>query len=161
MLRTLGVFLLIFAGCALVVFLWSHEAKTLTLQFPAELQLSPTEQSVDGAALQQAFFDKDGESFAFGIRYYPNPQHLTAEAWVRQQWDQEGLLVLEKLVFKSFDGVAVRDSIAWSESNGEVTAFPVAAVINLGDRILVLDHLNGSQVGVEEILKILSEAQVK
>lgn len=115
----------------------------------------------DGSLFQYVVLGKDNdpEADAFGVSTYPNPQRLSAEEWVRQEWDLQGLMILENFPVPFGNAIVIRDANAWADTQQYLVDFPVLAVASTDDQIIIVNRLSGVDTTLDRILEIFQQAR--
>lgn len=116
----------------------------------------------DGGEMQVVDF-KDpalgANILAVGVRAYPNPAALTAEQWLRANWDPEQTVELS-VSATDRDAVVITDATKWLRSHDGESDFPVLAAIKVREQIVVIDRLNGaSAVPLDTLLALLVQGR--
>lgn len=115
-----------------------------------------TELSSDGKAQTITFKGTTGQTQGFGLRTYPNDEHLPLMSWVSRKWDPGRLLVLRPCRSLIGDCVVVVDSTTYQTNESPPQPdFPVLALVVVGDRVVVVDRLNGMPSGTPAIFNLL------
>lgn len=115
-----------------------------------------TEIAPDAKAQTIAFKNSTGQSQGFGLRTYPNGEHLPLMSWVSSEWDPGRLLVLRPCRSLIGDCVVVVDSTTYQTNESPpLPDFPVLALIAVEDRVVVVDRLNGIPSGTPDIFNLL------
>lgn len=115
-----------------------------------------TEIPPDAKAQTVTFKNSTGQPQGLGLRAYPNSEHLPLMSWVSSEWDPGRLLVLRPCRSLIGDCVVVVDSTTYQTNESPpLPDFPVLALVAVGDRVVVVDRLNGIPSGTPDIFNLL------
>lgn len=101
-----------------------------------------------------------GQAEGFELRTYPNSGQLSLMSWISDRWDPSRLLSLRPCRSVIGDCVVIVDSTAYQLNENPVQPdFPVLAVASQGDRVVVVNRLNGILSQTPNILNLLGVVQ--
>lgn len=119
-----------------------------------------TELPPDAKAQTITFKDSTGQVQGFGLRAYPNGEHLPLIPWVSRKWDPGRLLVLRPCRSLIGDCVVALGSTTYQTNESPPQPdFPILAVVVPGDRVVVVNRLNGMPSRTSDILDLLGVVQ--
>jgi hypothetical protein len=119
-----------------------------------------TEIPPDVKAQTITFKDTTGQVQGFGLRTYPNGEHLPLISWISRTWDPDRLLVLRSCRSLIGDCVVIVDSTTYQTNESPPQSdFPILAVVASGDRVVVVNRLNGIPSRTSDIFDLLRVAR--
>ncbi len=133
------------------------------IEFPAEFAATYDEPRSleDGGQSQIVVMQRGEEQLALGVRSYPNPDRLPAERWIRAKWDPQNLLALRPFAVAAGTGVQLMSADAWTDANEGEMDFPMLVTLNVGDRIVIIDKLNGVPIENAIALELIAHAKAR
>jgi hypothetical protein len=129
--------------------------ETANVQYGEVTDLPP-----DAKAQTVTFKDTNGQAEGFGLRMYPNGEHLSLVSWISTKWDSGRLLFLRPCRSSIGECVLVADSTTYqTNASPPEPDFPTLAVVVVGDRVVAVNRLNGMPSRSSDILDVLGVVQ--
>ncbi|MDT5050532.1 MAG: hypothetical protein QOH34_1883 [Mycobacterium sp.] len=114
----------------------------------------------DAKAQTITFKDITGRAEGFGLRTYPNDDHVALMSWISTKWDPGRLLYLRPCRSSIGDCVLVVDSTTYqTNASPPQPDFPTLAAVVVGDRVVAVNRLNGMPSRPSDILDVLGVVQ--
>lgn len=157
--RPLLVALAVLGPLLVIVWLLTREPALYQFDESSRPQYESPVTLEDGGQLQLVQFPRGEERLALGVRSYPNPQSLTAEAWLRLTWDRTALIEIAPLRVRESAGIRIMDASRWLLEHEGETDFPAIVVLAVRVRIVVIDRVNGVEVEEAVALELIAGAE--